>query len=91
MKEVKSTWYLYILLCRDGSYYTGITTDIARRVEMHNTGKGARYTNGRCPVRLVHREECRDRGDALRREHAVKQLTKEGKREYVREHGSSKV
>lgn len=69
-------WYVYILRCRDGTLYTGITDDLDRRLEQHNSGKGAKYTRGRGPVELLHREEYPEKGEALRRESAIKRLTK---------------
>lgn len=65
-------WYLYILRCRDGTLYTGITTDIDKRFEAHNSGKGAKYTRGRGPLELVYREECGDHSTALKRELEIK-------------------
>ena len=73
------TWYLYILECRDGSLYTGITDDVSRRLAQHNAGKGAKYTRGRGPVQLRYQEECGTHGDALRREAQVKRLTRQEK------------
>ncbi len=76
-------WYLYILRCGDGSLYTGITTDLERRLEAHRSGKGAKYTRGRGPLELVYREEWATRSEASRREWAVKQLTREEKQALV--------
>jgi formylglycine-generating enzyme required for sulfatase activity len=67
-------WFVYIVRCRDGSLYTGISRDIAARVRQHNQGKGARYTRGRGPVHLVHSERTASKGAALRREAAIKSL-----------------
>jgi len=67
-------WQVYILECADRSLYTGIARDAAARLGVHNRGRGARYTRSRLPVRLVHVEEAADRGAALRREHAIRQL-----------------
>ncbi len=72
-------WYLYILKCRDGSLYTGITTDVVARLEAHRTGKGAKYTRGRAPLELVYRETCADHSAALKRELEIKALTREEK------------
>ena len=69
-------WYLYILRCGDGSLYTGITTDVPRRLEAHLQGKGAKYTRGRAPLTLCHQEECGTHSEALKRELAVKALTR---------------
>lgn len=76
---MEQTWYLYILRCRDGSLYTGITTDVDKRFEAHCTGKGAKYTRGRGPLELVYREECGDHSAALKRELAVKRLQRHDK------------
>ena len=72
-------YYLYILRCGDNSLYTGITTDVARRLAAHQSGKGAKYTRGRGPLTLVCQEELPDKPSALRRELAVKALTREEK------------
>lgn len=76
---MEQIWYLYILRCRDGSLYTGITTDVDKRFEAHCTGKGAKYTRGRGPLELVYREECGDHSTALKREIAVKKLQRQDK------------
>lgn len=76
---MESTWYLYMLRCRDGSLYTGITTDVEKRLEAHRSGKGAKYTRGRGPLELVYQEECGDHSAALKREIEIKTLTREGK------------
>jgi predicted GIY-YIG superfamily endonuclease len=70
------SWYVYMLRCRDDTLYTGITDDLARRLEAHNAGKGAKYTRGRGPLAVVYREECADKSTALKREHAIKTLTR---------------
>ena len=67
--------WVYMLKCADGSYYSGYSTDPARREKEHNAGRGARYTRSRRPVSLVYREECADKGAALRREAELKKLT----------------
>ena len=72
-------WYLYILRCKDDSLYTGITTDVEKRLEAHRCGKGAKYTRGRTPLELVYREECGDHSDALKRELEIKAMTREEK------------
>lgn len=76
---MESIWYLYILRCRDGTLYTGITTDVEKRFEAHCTGKGAKYTRGRGPLELVYREECGSHSQALKREAAVKKLPRREK------------
>jgi len=65
-----------VLRCHDGSLYTGATIDLGRRIEHHAAGKGARYTRSRLPVILVYQERAKDRGTALRREAALKRLTR---------------
>ncbi|WP_018076689.1 GIY-YIG nuclease family protein [Thiobacillus denitrificans] len=78
---VAAAWCVYMLRCADGSLYTGITTDPARRVAEHNGagGSGARYTRSRRPVRLVYVEAAANRAEAARREAAIKQLDRAGK------------
>lgn len=66
--------FVYILQCADGSYYTGWTTDLERRVAAHNAGRGGRYTRSRRPVKLVYWEELPDRRSAQQRELALKRL-----------------
>ena len=73
------SWYVYMVRCRDNSLYTGCTDDLERRLAVHNAGKGAKYTKSRLPVSLVYREECSDKSTALKREYAIKQLTKHQK------------
>lgn len=84
-------YFVYMLRCADGSYYSGYTTDVERRERVHNEGKGAKYTRSRLPVYVVYREVCADKGAALRRERALKRLThreKEGlARAYQRANG----
>ena len=76
---METTWYLYILRCGDGTLYTGITTDVEKRLEAHRSGLGAKYTRGRGPLELVYREECGGHSEALKRERAVKHLSREQK------------
>lgn len=77
-------WCVYILLCSDGTFYTGITTEIDRRVAEHNaTSKGARYTRARRPVQLVYREVCDSRASAARREWQLRKLSRAEKQQLV--------
>lgn len=76
-------WKVYIVECADGTLYTGVATDVAARIAVHNAGKGAKYTRGRLPVRLRYQEAASDRGAALRREHAIKQLSRAAKQRLV--------
>ena len=75
--------FVYIVRCADGTLYTGYARDPAARVRAHNAGRGARYTAGRRPVRLVYRRRCRSRGDALSREHRIKRLTRREKERLI--------
>ncbi len=84
MKKDYSRWYLYILRCRDGSLYTGIARDIQRRVQAHNGGTASRYTRTRLPVTIIYQEVCRGHSSALRKEYAMKQLSRKEKEEYIR-------
>ena len=67
--------YVYMLRCADGTLYTGWTTDIERRVRIHNSGKGAKYTRGKVPVDVVYYEKYDTKSEALKREYAIKQLS----------------
>ena len=73
------TWTVYLARCQDGTLYTGITTDPERRLAEHNSGSGAAYTRTRGPVSLVYWEVVSDRSSALRREHAIKRLSRSQK------------
>ena len=73
-------WHVYLIECRDGSLYTGIATDVARRYAEHAAGRGARYTRSHPPARLLASFACADRSAASRAEHAIKQLTAARKR-----------
>ena len=76
-------WFVYILESADGTLYTGMTNDIERRLEQHNAGTAARYTRARTPVKLVHQEESENRSTALKREYAIKQLTRKQKDQLI--------
>jgi putative endonuclease len=77
-------FFCYIVECADGTYYTGWSTDLERRVRQHNAGGGARYTRSRLPVRLVYVEECPDRASAMRREIRIKRMGREAKDKLVK-------
>ena len=79
------SWYVYMVRCRDNSLYTGSTNDLSRRIQVHNSGKGAKYTKSRLPVTLVYREECPDKSTALKRECEIKRLTKVKKEQLAEE------
>jgi putative endonuclease len=72
-------WYVYLVECADGTLYTGVAIDVEARVACHNLGKGAKYTCGRRPVRLLYQERFGGQGEALRREHEIKQLPRRRK------------
>ena len=74
-----SDWYVYIVACADGTLYTGITTDVDRRVDKHNDGKASRYTRSRLPVTLVYKEAATGRSAASKRERLIKALSREDK------------
>lgn len=82
---MEKQWYIYIVSCRDGTLYTGITDDVPRRMEAHNTGKGAKYTRGRGPVTLCYQETADSYSHALRREYQIKQMTRLQKERLIRE------
>lgn len=79
------SWCVYMLRCRDGTLYTGSTNDLTRRLAAHNAGTGAKYTRSRLPVTLAYTEPCADRSTALRREYALKQLTRAEKEALIRQ------
>ena len=80
-----SGWWVYILRCGDGTLYTGMTDDPERRLAAHRSGHGAKYTRGRGPLELVYSEACGTRGDALRREAAIKRLPRAKKLRLIKE------
>ncbi len=79
MARTESPWWVYVLRCADGTLYTGITTDPARRLAQHNAGTASKYTRSRRPVAMVYREPAPTHGDALRRELAIKKLPRVAK------------
>ena len=84
---MESQWYLYILRCRDNTLYTGITTDVEKRLEAHRSGKGAKYTRGRAPLELVYQESCGSHSNALKREAEIKKLPRTAKEMLVKTRG----
>jgi predicted GIY-YIG superfamily endonuclease len=78
-------WLVYILRCRDGSLYAGITNNLARRLEAHQSGAASRYTRSRLPVKLVYVESADDQRAALRREIVIKRLQKQEKKRLIKE------
>ena len=76
--------FVYIVECADGTYYTGWTNNVEKRLTAHNSGTGARYTHGRLPVKLVHVEELPDKSSAQRREAAIKRLNRRQKEALIK-------
>ena len=72
-------WYVYMLRCGDGSLYTGYTDDVERRLAVHQSGRGGRYTRSHLPVELAYRAQLPDKSAALRREAALKRLSRQEK------------
>jgi predicted GIY-YIG superfamily endonuclease len=78
-------WCVYLLKCSDGSLYCGCTNDLNKRIEKHNAGTGAKYTKTRLPVELVYSEPAENKSAALKREYAIKQLSRQQKMELFKE------
>jgi putative endonuclease len=74
------SWHVYIVRCADRTLYTGVAKDLPARIAAHNEGRGAKYTRQRLPVKLVYEEPAVDRAAAQRREHEIKQLSRDAKR-----------
>lgn len=83
---MEKQWVVYILQCRDGTLYTGITDRLEHRIKAHNAGKGAKYTRGRGPVTLLWQEPCADHSHALRREIEIKRLSRTEKWKIIGEY-----
>lgn len=83
---MENAWFVYMLRCRDGSLYTGIARDVQRRLQEHNgeLGVGAKYTRARRPVVLVYQEAQASRSAALKREAAIKRLSRQAKEDLIR-------
>lgn len=79
--------YTYILKCNDDSLYTGWTNDLEKRIQVHNEGKGAKYTKSRRPVTLVYYEKFQSKEEAMKREYAIKHMTRTQKEKLVEEAG----
>jgi len=83
------SYYVYILRCKDGSYYTGHAKDVEKRFEMHKKGRGARYTRMHEPEKLVYTEEFESRGEAMRRERRIKTLSHNKKQQLINSNSKS--
>ena len=81
--RIVALWFVYVAECADGSLYTGIARDVAARIAAHDAGRGAKYTRGRGPLRLLATRRCKSEGYALRLERAVKTLSREQKHALV--------
>ncbi|MBF0714458.1 GIY-YIG nuclease family protein [Gemella sp. GH3] len=79
----ENCFYTYILCCKDNSLYTGYTTNLLYRIKNHNLKKGAKYTRGRTPVKLVYYEFFDNKSEALKKEHLIKKFTKTQKINYI--------
>lgn len=86
-KKTQGSWFVYILRCADGSLYAGITNDVRRRLEQHNAGTASRYTRSRLPAVLVYQEAQASRSHALKRELAIKDLSRQEKESMIRAAG----
>lgn len=76
--------YTYIVKCSDGTFYTGWTNDLTRRMEAHNQGRGAKYTKARRPVTLIYYETFETKEEAMKREYAIERLSRKEKEELIR-------
>ena len=83
------SYYVYILLCKDGGYYTGYAKDVEKRFEMHKKGQGARYTRMHEPKKLVYVEPFENRGEAMKRERKIKKLGHDRKQQLINENNKS--
>lgn len=81
--------YTYIVECKDGTFYTGWTNDIEKRMEAHNAGRGAKYTKTRRPVTLIYKECFETKEEAMKREYAIKQMTRTQKLKLIKEGNTS--
>ena len=82
--DPKNKYYLYVLECNDSTLYTGYTNNVERRVAVHNSGKGAKYTKARVPVTCVFHQQFETKSEAMKAEYAFKQLTRKQKLDYIR-------
>lgn len=83
MEPILDQWYVYIIKCQGNTLYTGITNNLGKRIELHNQGKGAKYTRGRGPVTLVYQETVNSKSEALKREAYIKGLKPSEKKKLI--------
>ena len=76
-------WYVYILECSDMTYYVGTTNDLEKRIAKHNSGKGAKYTKGRAPVKMFYSKEFESRSEACKHEYLLKQFSRQEKLDLI--------
>jgi len=84
MTDKNNNWFVYILECSDGSFYTGATNDLDKRIEKHNKGTASKYTRSRLPVRLLYQEYCGTKSSSLKREHTIKKMSRTEKEYFIR-------
>lgn len=82
--------YIYVLLCADGTLYTGYTTDVDKRLQTHNAGKGAKYTKTRLPVKLLYQESFASKSEAMRAEALFKKKSRQAKLDYISQQDSQR-
>ena len=82
-RVLRVSYFTYIVECADGTFYTGYTDDPEKRVRIHNSGKGAKYTRSRLPVKLIYSEEFETKNEAMSREYAIKRLSRSQKEKLV--------
>lgn len=85
-KKEDKEFFVYILRCRDNTFYTGYSDDLAKRLKAHNSGRGAKYTKSRLPVEIVYYEDKMSKSEAMRRECAIKKLSRKKKEELIAQH-----
>ncbi|MCX6355765.1 MAG: GIY-YIG nuclease family protein [Candidatus Aureabacteria bacterium] len=83
MNRANKRWQVYIIQCKDGTLYTGVTNNLAHRIDAHNCGKGCRYTKCRRPVKLLHAASFPDKSAAMRREAEIKKWSRREKEEFL--------
>jgi putative endonuclease len=89
---MENNYFFYVLQCRDGSFYGGYTNNLERRIRLHNEGKGAKYTRGRGPVKLVYSKAYENKSDALKAEYQFKQWPRNKKEQFLlKEAGETNV
>ncbi|MGM9987022.1 MAG: GIY-YIG nuclease family protein [Bacillaceae bacterium] len=89
--EKSNEHYFYVLECNDGTYYAGYTNDLNRRLIAHNSGKGAKYTRVRTPVKMIYTETFDDKREAMQKEYRFKQLTRKQKEQYMKRNGENET